>query len=408
MNLQTLALHSALPNKDIWSSLRAPLYDSVAFEFEDCSKLAKAFQGQIPAHSYSRISNPTVEQFEQRVRSLCGGAVTATASGMAAITAVLVSLARNKSNIVVSGSLFANTLSLVQDTFRQWGLEVRLVNMLDEREVENAIDENSAFLFFESISNPQLEIPDYERLVQIARKKGVPTVMDGTLTFPSLLTGKKAGIDFEVVSSTKWISGGATCVGGLVVDYGTFNLANRDEFRNYTKKAGPMAFTLRLRREVHRNLGACLAPHNAWLQTLGLETLFLRAQKSSNNALELALFFKQTSETQDVRYPGLKDDPSYLSAQKYFSGSFGTLLCLDLGSRERAWKFADSLKIFRRATNLADNKSLIIHPASTIFSDYSEEERKQVKISEGLLRFSIGIEDIEDLKQDLQEGIKQL
>ncbi|MDZ7374352.1 MAG: PLP-dependent transferase [candidate division KSB1 bacterium] len=405
----TKALHAQLPKRDPHGSLRIPVYDSVAFEFDSAQDIQLAFEGQKLAHTYSRISNPTVEDFENRVRVLADAyGVLAVSSGMAAISNVILTLAGAGTNIVAGRFLFGNTVSLFNRTLKPWGLTVRYVDVTNPATVEQAIDANTRAVFVEAITNPQLEVPDIEAIAAIARKHSVPLIVDGTLTTPYLFRSKDFGAAVEVISSTKHISGGATSVGGLIIDNGTFDWSLAPALSEAFRRYGPSAFLMRLRREVYRNLGACLSPHNAYLQTLGLETLALRIERSCQNALELAHFLRQHPKVRSVNYPGLPDSPYHAIARKQFRGRYGALLTFELESQEACFRLIDSLRIVRRATNLNDNKTLIIHPFSTIVCEYSPEERRAMGISERMLRLAVGIEDIEDLIDDLSQALQSV
>lgn len=405
----TRVVHGNISRKDIHGSLRPPLYDSVAFEFESSRDLELAFAGRKPSHAYSRITNPTVEEFEERIRLLSNAfGVVAVSSGMAAIANTVLALAKPNSNVVTSKHLFSHTLSLFEQTLGLWGLEVRFADMTTPESVQASIDENTALIFLEVISNPQLEIADVAAVCSVAAKRNVPVVLDGTLTTPYLFHSKEAGVAVEVLSSTKYISGGATTIGGLIIDNGVFDWGMIAATGDLAKKVGPGAFLMRLRKEVYRNTGACLSAHNAWLQILGLETLPLRISRSSENALAAARFLSTVSGVKRVNYPGLESSRWYAIAARQFKRGFGGLLTFELESKEACFRMMDSLKIIRRATNLSDNKSLIIHPGSTIYADFSAEQRIKMDISDGLIRLSVGIEDIEDIIEDLAQGLEKI
>jgi O-acetylhomoserine (thiol)-lyase len=405
----TESLHGGVRKKDPHGTLRTPVYDSVAFEYEKADDMRLAFEGKKLAHSYSRISNPTVEDFEERIKGISGGiGVLAVSSGMAAISNMVLALAESGSRIVASRFLFGNTLSLFEHTLKPWGLSVDYVDTTDPKQVEAAITDQTRAVFVEIITNPQLQVPDIEALSKITRANGVPLVVDGTTTSFGLFSSKSFGADIEVISSTKSISGGATSVGGLIVDNGLFDWSKNPKTRSWAEKAGPKAFLVYLRREVFRNIGACLSPHNAYLQILGLETLELRLKKSSENALALAHQIELHPKVRSVNYPGLKNSPWNAAAQKQFANGYGALLCFELGGRDECFHFLDKLKTIRRATNINDNKTLAIHPASTIFSEYSSSERKLMGVPDSLVRLSIGIENLEDLWIDIAQALEEL
>ena len=405
----TKAIHGVTFKKDVHGSLRMPVYDTVAFEFENARDLQLSFEGKKPAHAYSRITNPTVEDFEQKIRLLSDAkGVIAFSSGMAAITNAVMAVAETGSNIVTTRYLFGNTLSLFEETLREWGLETRFVDMNNPEAIANAIDKKTRAVFFEVITNPQLEVADARKIAEIAHSKRVPVIIDSTLTTPYLFKSLDFNMDLEVLSTTKYISGGASCVGGALIDNGTFDWNQCPKLRNEAKRYGPFALLMRIRREINRNLGTCLSPHNAYLQALGLETLALRVEKSCANALAVASFLDNHPKVRSVNYPGLPEAPFFEIAGKQFKNRFGGLLTFELGNKDECFRFMDSLKVIRRATNLNDNKTLIIHPASTIFCEYSEDERTEMNIPQSLIRLAVGIEDSEDIIDDLSDGLVQI
>lgn len=405
----TRAIHGPRLHKDPYGALRMPVYDNVAFEHEDARSIQLTFEGKKPAHAYSRISNPTVEELEQRLRLLSGGlAVLAVSSGMAAISNTILALAEAGSNIVTTRYLFGNTLSLLEKTMRPWGLEVRYVSMLDPDAIDAAIDANTRALFLESITNPQLEVADCREISAITRKHGIPLVLDNTLMTPYLFNSRRAGVDIELLSSTKYISGGATSLGGLIIDNGIFDWNRSPRLADRVKTMGPMAFIGSLRREIFRNVGACLSPHNAYLQTLGLETLGLRIDKSCANARILAEYLDNHPKVERVCYPGLPGFPDHRTARRQFANGYGGLLTFDLKDQGACFALINSLRIIRRATNVNDNKTLILHPASTIFAEYPDREKKAMGVRPTMIRLAVGIEDHQDLLDELKQGLESL
>ena len=403
----TGSLHGGIRKRDPHGTLRTPVYDSVAFEFDKAEDMRLAFEGKKLAHSYSRISNPTVEEYEERIRALSGGVgVLAVSSGMAAISNVVLALAESGSRIVASRFLFGNTLSLFEQTLKPWGLSVDYVDTADLTQVKEAITGRTRAVFVEIIANPQLQVPDIGALSRIAHQQNVPLVVDGTTTSLGLFSSKAFGADIEVMSSTKSISGGATSVGGLIVDNGVFDWSGHPKIGPWAAKAGPRAFSAYLRKEIFRNVGSCLSPHSAYLQTLGLETLDLRLRKSSENALILAQRLGKHPKITAVRYPGLETSPYHAVARKQFSSGYGALVCFHLHDRDECFQFLDRLKIIRRATNINDNKTLAIHPASTIYSEYAPVEREAMDVPETMVRLSIGIENLEDLWNDIARSLE--
>src|SRR3989339_1438674 len=328
----TKAIHGQRSKPDAHGALRMPLYDTASFEHPSSREIELAFGGKRPSHVYTRISNPTIEDFEQKMRLLSGGmAVLALSSGMAAISNVVMTLCEAGTNLVTSRHLFGNTVSLFEHSLKPWGLEVRYADMTNPAEVASLIDENTRLVFLEIITNPQMEVADIKALSAITHQKGVPLVLDGTMTTPYAFPSKQFGVDVEILSSTKYISGGATSVGGLIIDNGNFDWKNSPKLAEKSKKIGPMALIATLRMEVFRNLGACLSPHNAFLQALGLETLDLRINASFANCLALAQHLSQHPKVNKVNYPGLSDNPYHAVALQQFGGKgFGGLLTFEL------------------------------------------------------------------------------
>jgi len=405
----TKAIHGSLLKPEAHGSLRPPVYDSVAFEFSDSRQIQLAFEGRKPAHAYSRITNPTVDELEQRVRLLADAfGVVAVSSGMATISNAILTLAEAGTNIVTTRWIFGNTYSLFEHTLKPWGLESRYVEMTDEKALAAAIDEKTRAVFLEVITNPQMQVADIDRVVAIAHKRGVPVVLDGTVTTPYLFRSRDHGVDLEVISSTKYISGGATSMGGLILDNGLFDWKKNPKLAPYAKQYGPGALIAALRHEVYRNVGACQSPHNASLQILGLETLSLRIDKSSANALSLAKWLEKQPQVKVVNYPWLESSPYYARAKHLFPHGVGGILTFDLASHDTCFAFQDALRLIRRATNINDNKTLIIHPSSTIFCEFSEEQKAAMGVSDSTLRLSVGIEDEEDLIEDLERGCAAL
>jgi len=402
----TRIIHTPYAKGDVNRALHQPIYSNSAFDFETAEEMELAFQGRLPVHSYSRISNPTVENLELRIKHITGALnVTALSSGMAAISNVIFLLASAGSNIVTSGHLFGNTYIFFDSTLRELGITVKFCDLTNNEEVLANIDDKTVAVFVETITNPQLEVVDLQMLSAAAHAKNVPLIADSTLTPPNVFRAKDFGVDLEVISSTKAISGGATSVGGLIVDYGTFDWSKSPKLASHAKKFGPMAFNFKLRREIFRNLGACLSPFAAYMQSLGLETLELRFGKAVTNCHELAHFLESLPQIQTVNYPGKKESAYYGISQKQFGKAPGAMLTFDLASREECFAFMNKLQMIKRATNVYDNKTLILHPASTIYCDFSKERRMELQIGEETLRLSLGIEDIEDIKNDILQAL---
>lgn len=391
MKKQTIAINTPFVRPDVYGSLAVPIYNNVAFEFQDAQEMADAFCNRIKAPDYARVENPTVTQFEQRVKALTGAQhVTAFNSGMAAISNALLSVTEHQKNIVSSHHLFGNTLALISSTLPRFGVEPRLRDLTNIEEVEKAIDNNTCCVFLEVLTNPQLEVANLQAITEIAHRKGVPVIADSTL-IPFTETNLKAvGVDVEVVASTKYISGGGTSLGGLIIDYGTFPEINQ-----------------RVKYELLFNLGAYMSPQAAYMQTLGLETLDVRYHRQAASALQLAKDLKEIVAIKRVNYVGLSDNPYHALAQQQFGKTAGAMLTIDLESKERCFHFLNRLKLIHRATNLFDNRSLAIHPASTIFGNFTQQQLEQMDVRDTTIRLSIGLEAPEDLILDIQQALQQ-
>lgn len=389
MKKQTRAIHTRYDRPDAYGALSMPIYNNVAYEFEDAQTMSDTFRGKILAPDYSRTMNPTVTHLENKVKELTGARhVTAFNSGMAAISNALLALSGQGRSIVTSRHLFGNTFALLTQTLRRFGVETRLVDLTDLSSVEAAIDQTTCAIYLEVITNPQLEVASLEDLSRIAHKHGIPLVADSTVIPFTEHHLKALGVDIEVVSSTKYISGGATSLGGLVIDYNA-----------------PDVFHERIASEMLFNLGAYMTPQAAYMQTLGLETLHARYALQSANALTLAQRLRSLPGIRKVNYVGLKDNLYHERAQKQFGPTAGALLTIDLESREKCFRFINNLQLVKRATNLFDNRTLAIHPASTIFGNFDENTRQQMDVRETTIRISVGLEDVDDIFEDIKQAL---
>lgn len=398
----TRALNTPFPKPDAHNALNFPVYDSVAFEFESAEAIADAFQDRRKAHTYSRVTNPTVEYFEEKIKHITEAhAVIAMSSGMAAITSVFMSLVKPDENILSSPKLFAHTYGLFEQSLKNLGIECRFVDMLDENAIKEAIDDKTRIIFFETVTNPQLEIADINKIKEITEEEGILLVTDSTITPLNVFQSKDFGVNIEVMSSTKFMSGGATSVGGIVIDNGITDWSKIPALKPFYENYGVNAFLAKQRKEIFRTLGPTMSPQTASLQSLGLDIMDLRVERAHKNCLELAGYLQNSSKVRSVNYPGMVDSPYYELSNKQFNGIPGTVLTFDLNSQEDCFRLMNGLKIIRRATNLNDNKSLIIHPWSTIYAEYPDEMKKDMGLRDTMLRLSVGIEDIDDLIMDL-------
>jgi putative O-acetylhomoserine aminocarboxypropyltransferase len=394
MKKQTQAIHLEYERRDAYDSLSVPVYNTLAYEFDNAAVMAEAFTNKIKAPDYSRVENPTVTNLERRVAALTDAAhATAFNSGMAAISNTLMALAAQGKNIVTSKHLFGNTYALLVATLRRFGVKVRLRDLTNIEAVREAIDDDTCCIFLEILTNPQLEVADLKAISEVAHEKNVPLVVDSTVIPFTQFSTKSLGVDIEVVSSSKYVSGGATSLGGLVIDYGT--PYNGD-------------FAKRLYGEMLFNFGAYMTPQVAYMQTIGLETLDARYRVQSGNALELAKKLRSLPQIKYVNYVGLEDNPYHELAQRQFGKTAGAMICIDLESMEACFSFLNNLKLIHRATNLFDNRSLAIHPASTIFGAFSESMRKSMDVKDTTIRLSVGLEDVDDLFEDIKQAVNSL
>ena len=394
MKKQTQAIHLEYERRDAYDSLSVPVYNTLAYEFDNAAVMAEAFTDKIKAPDYSRVENPTVTNLERRVAALTDAAhATAFNSGMAAISNTFMSLAAQGKNIVTSKHLFGNTYALLVATLRRFGVKVRLRDLTNIEEVREAIDDDTCCVFLEILTNPQLEVADLKAISEVAHEKNVPLVVDSTVIPFTQFSAKNLGVDIEVVSSSKYVSGGATSLGGLVIDYGT--PYNGD-------------FAKRLYGEMLFNFGAYMTPQVAYMQTIGLETLDARYRVQSSNALELAKKLRTLPQIQYVNYVGLEDNPYHELAQRQFGKTAGAMICIDLESKEACFNSLNNLKLIHRATNLFDNRSLAIHPASTIFGAFSENMRRSMDVKDTTIRLSVGLEDVDDLFEDIKQAVESL
>ena len=390
MKKQTQAIHVPYKRRDAYDALSMPVYNAVAYEFDNAQTMSDAFCNRIDAPDYSRCENPTVSNFEERVKALTGAKnVIALNSGMAAISNTMMALAAQGKNVVTSKHLFGNTFSLLMSTLRKFGVGCKLADLTDPEAVESVINENTCCIFLEIITNPQMEVADLSKLAEIAHAHHIPLVADTTTIPFTMFSSHDLGVDIEVVSSTKYVSGGATSLGGLVIDYGT------------TPHFGEV-----MKNEMLFNLGAYMTPQVAFLQTMGLETLDARYRVQSSNALALARKLQTLPQIKRVNYVGLEDNPFHELAQRQFGTTAGAMVCIDLESKDACFSMIDHLKLIHRATNLFDNRTLAIHPASTIFGLFPDKMKKAMDVNDTTIRLSIGLEDVDDLFEDIKQALE--
>jgi O-acetylhomoserine (thiol)-lyase len=417
---ETLALHAGQKPDPTTKARAVPIYATTSYVFDDAAHAARLFGLQEFGNIYTRIMNPTTDVFEQRVAALEGGvAALGVASGQAAETLTILNLARSGDNIVSSSSLYGGTYNLFTHTLPKVGITTRYVDGSDPAAFGRAIDDNTKGVFLELIGNPRLDVHDLAAIADIAHAKGVPVIVDNTFA-PLLSKPIEHGADIVIHSATKWIGGHGTAIGGVVVDGGTFPWADVPRFQqdfvdpdpsyhgvSYTKAFGPAAFIIKLRVQGLRDIGPALSPFNSFLFLQGLETLPVRIQRHSENALAIARWLETRDEVTWVNYPGLESHPSYRQAVRYLKGGFGGIVTFGvMGGVDAGRRLIDSTQIFSLLANVGDAKSLIIHPASTTHSQLDPEEQVSTGVSPELIRLSVGLENVDDLIADLDQALK--
>lgn len=422
MRLETQCLHAGHEPDPTTLSRAVPVYRTSSYVFNNTEHAANLFALKELGNIYSRIMNPTVDVLEQRVAALEGGAAgLALASGTSAVFNSVINVAEAGDNIVSANNLYGGTYTQFNDILPKLGIEVKFVDPKDPENFAAAIDEKTKALFCETVANPALDVTDLEAVAKIARDSGIPLMVDGTFSTPYLTQPIAHGADVVIHSLTKWFGGHGTGIGGVVVDSGKFNWANGkfplyDEPDNsyhglrwghdLPEPLAPIAFLLRMRTVPLRNLGACMSPDNAWMFIQGIETLPLRMERHCENALAVAEHLQAHPAVEWVRFPGLEADPNYALNQKYLKGKGGSMVVFGIkGGAEAGAKFIDSLKLFSHLANVGDAKSLAIHPATTTHSQLSPEQQEAGGIRPELVRLSIGLENIEDIKEDLDQGL---
>jgi O-acetylhomoserine (thiol)-lyase len=415
---ETLAIHAGQQADPTTKARAVPIYATTSYVFDDADHAARLFALQEPGNIYTRIMNPTNDVFEQRVAALEGGvAALAFASGQAAETATILNLARAGDTIVSSSSLYGGTYNLLQWTLPKLGITTRFVDGSDPANFAPAIDGTTKAIYLETIGNPRLDVPDIAAIADIAHAHGIPLVVDNTFA-PLLCRPIEHGADIVIHSATKWIGGHGTSIGGVVVDGGTFDWRGSGRFPDfvdpdpsyhgvsYVEAVGNLAFIVKLRVQGLRDTGAALSPFNAFLFLQGLETLPLRIERHAANTLAVARWLEQDERVAWVSYPGLPSHPAHANAQRYLRGGFGGILTFGIrGGREAGRRLCSGLQLFSLLANVGDAKSLVIHPATTTHQQLTAEEQAASGVTDDLVRLSIGIEHIDDILADLDQGL---
>lgn len=419
---ETLQLHVGQEQADPTTDARAvPIYQTSSYVFRNCDHAAARFGLSDAGNIYGRLTNPTEDVFEKRIAALEGGvAALAVASGAAAVTYTILNLAQNGDNIVSAKNIYGGSFNLFEHTLPQYGIQTTFVDIFNEKEVENAINEKTKALYIETLGNPNSDVVDIESVARIAHRHKIPLVVDNTFATPYLVRPIEDGADIVVHSATKFIGGHGTSIGGVIVDGGKFDWEASGKFDSltkpnpsyhgisFTKACGPAAFVTKVRAILLRDTGATVSPFNAFLFLQGLETLSLRVERHTYNALKVVEYLNNHPQVESVSHPSVSTDPKQQELyKKYFPNGGGSIFTFDIkGDAQKAKDFIDNLELFSLLANVADVKSLVIHPATTTHSQCTEEELLDQGIRPNTIRLSIGCENIDDIIQDLDEAFK--
>ena len=424
LKFETLQLHVGQESPDPVTDARAvPIYQTSSYVFKNCDHAAARFGLSDAGNIYGRLTNPTEDVFEQRMAALEGGvAALAVASGAAALAYTFQNLAQNGDHIVAANNIYGGTYNYLAHTFPEYGVTTTFVDPADKEAIENAIKENTKVVFIETLGNPNSDVVDIEAISKIAHDHKIPLVIDNTFGTPYLIRPIEHGADIVVHSATKFIGGHGTTIGGVIVDGGKFDWEASGKFQSlvdpnpsyhgvsFTKAVGPAAFVTKIRAILLRDTGATLSPFHAFLFLQGLETLSLRVERHVENALKVVEYLNNHPQVEKVHHPSITDDPEQQRLyKKYFPNGAGSIFTFEIkGDAQKAKDFIDNLELFSLLANVADVKSLVIHPASTTHSQLSEEELLEQGIKPNTIRLSIGTEHIDDIIQDLEEAFKSV
>jgi len=407
----TSAIHGGFAAGRQTGAAAVPICQTVSYAYKSAAELAAVFDGHAPGYIYTRIANPTTTALEARLTLLENGiGCIATSSGMAAIASVVMGLLKTGDKIIAAAGIFGGTVSLFENTLGRFGVETVLADVADTNNFAKAIDDKTKLIFVESIGNPRMDVPDIPAIADIAHKANIPLVVDNTVTTPVLFQPGSVGGDIVIHSTSKFINGHGTAIGGAIIDTGNYDWRKGvfEYIKKLSERVRQLAFLSHLRNVIYRDLGGCPGPMNSFLMLQGLETLPVRMARHCENAKKLALFLSQHPKVSWVNYPGLEDNRFYSRVVKLFNGQSSGLLTFGMDTKERAFELIDSLKLAKNMANLGDAKTLVIHPASTIFHEFSDAEKEKMGIMEDMIRVSVGIEDFEDIKADFQQAIENI
>ena len=421
-SFETLQLHAGQRPDAETKSRAVPIYQTTSFVFEDVQEAEDLFALRKPGNIYTRIGNPTVAVFEERMAALERGVgALATASGMAALTYTILGLAHAGDHVVAATTIYGGTFNLLKETLPRYGITTTFVDIENLDEVKAAIQDNTKLVLIETLGNPLINIPDIEKVADIAHSHQIPLVADNTFGTPYLINVFEHGVDISVHSATKFIGGHGTTIGGVIVDSGKFDWAASGKFQqfveedpsyhniSYTRDIGPAAFIIALRVQLLRDTGAAISPFNAFLLLQGLETLSLRVERHIENTQKIVDFLESHPKVEKVNYPGLPSSPYYDLAQKYFPKGAGSIFTFHVkGGSAEAGQLIDQLEIFSNLANVADAKSLVVHPYTTTHSQLSEEDLAACGVTPNQIRISVGLENADDLMEDLRLALETI
>lgn len=419
---ETLQLHAGQVVDPATKSRAVPIYQTTSFVFDDTQEGADLFALRKPGNIYTRITNPTTAAFEERIAALEGGVgALATASGMAAVTYTILALAHAGDHVVAASTIYGGTFNLLKETLPRYGITTTFADIDNLEEVEAAINDNTKLVLIETLGNPLINIPDLEKLAEIAHKHQIPLVSDNTFATPYLINVFSHGVDIAIHSATKFIGGHGTTIGGVIVDSGRFDWEASGKFPqfveedpsyhnlSYTRDVGAAAFIIAVRVQLLRDTGAALSPFNAFLLLQGLETLSLRVERHVQNAEKIVDFLVNHPKVEKVNYPKLADSPYHALAEKYLPKGVGSIFTFHVkGGETEARKVIDNLEIFSDLANVADAKSLVVHPATTTHGQLSEKDLEAAGVTPNQIRLSIGLENVEDLIEDLRLALEKV
>ncbi|MBF7096389.1 O-acetylhomoserine aminocarboxypropyltransferase/cysteine synthase family protein [Alkalibacter mobilis] len=419
---ETLQVHGGQEPDPTTGSRAVPIYQTTSYVFDSAEHAADLFALKQPGNIYTRIMNPTTDVFEKRMAALEGGiAALAVASGSAAITYAVLNIAKAGDNIVAASTLYGGTYSLFANTLPKMGVKVNFVDPDETENFQKGIDQNTKAIYIETIGNPGINLIDLEQVAKIAHENGIPLIVDNTFGSPYLIRPIDHGADIVVHSATKFIGGHGTSIGGVIIDSGKFDWTMNDKFEeitnpdptyngvSYTETFGPAAYIVKCRVQLLRDTGASISPFNAFLLLQGLETLSLRVERHVENTRKIVAFLNGHSKVSWVNYPELKDNKYNELCKKYFKKGVGSIFTFGIkGGTEEGKKFINGLSLFSMLANVADAKSLVIHPASTTHSQLTEEEQIRAGVRPDMIRLSVGIENVDDLIEDLDKALNQI